>query len=101
MGGNFAMATPDTPVAFDALRNCELTVQVSTKLNRSHVVHGRRALILPCLARTDRDRQKGGVQATTVEDGMSMVHMSTGLRRPRSPHQRSEPAIIAGLARAT
>ncbi|HWK30409.1 MAG TPA: FdhF/YdeP family oxidoreductase, partial [Solirubrobacter sp.] len=64
MGGNFALATPDTAVAFEALRSCSLTVQVSTKLNRSHLVHGRRALILPCLARTDKDVQRSGLQAT-------------------------------------
>ncbi len=101
MGGNFALAAPDTAYTFDALRNCELTVQVSTKLNRSHVVHGRQALILPCLGRTERDEQLGGIQATTVEDSMSMVHLSSGMKHPASRHLRSEPAIIAGLARAS
>jgi molybdopterin-dependent oxidoreductase alpha subunit len=101
MGGNFALATPDQPVTYEALRNCELTVQVSTKLNRSHLVHGRRALILPCLGRTDRDHQAGGVQGVTVEDAMSMVHMSFGMKEPGSPLQRSECAILAGMARAT
>ncbi|AJE87570.1 putative oxidoreductase [Streptomyces albus] len=100
MGGNFALAAPDTPYTYEALRSCELTVQVSTKLNRSHLVHGRRALILPCLGRTEKDRQRGGVQSTSVEDSMSMVHLSLGMKRPASPHLLSEPAIIAGMARA-
>jgi molybdopterin-dependent oxidoreductase alpha subunit len=101
MGGNFALAAPDTPYTYAALRNCELTVQVSTKLNRSHVVHGRKALILPCLGRTEKDEQRGGVQSTSVEDSMSMVHLSLGMKRPASKHLLSEPAIIAGMARAT
>ncbi|MFD7645575.1 FdhF/YdeP family oxidoreductase [Kitasatospora sp. NPDC059795] len=101
MGGNFAMAAPDTAFTHRALRRCELTVHVSTKLNRSHLVHGRQALILPCLGRTEQDRQRGGVQATSVEDSMSMVHLSVGMRkRPPSPHLLSEPAIVAGIARA-
>ena len=100
MGGNFAMAAPDTPVTFEALRSCDLTVQVSTKLNRSHLVHGRRALILPCLGRTEKDHQRKGVQSTPVEDSMSMVHLSVGMKRPASPHLLSEPAIVAGMARA-
>lgn len=101
MGGNFALAAPDTPYTYDALRNCDLTVQVSTKLNRSHVVHGRRALILPCLGRTEKDHQRGGIQSTSVEDSMSMVHLSIGMKRPASRHLLSEPAVIAGIARAT
>ncbi|ROQ35517.1 molybdopterin-dependent oxidoreductase alpha subunit [Streptomyces sp. PanSC19] len=100
MGGNFALAAPDTPYTYEALRRCELTVQVSTKLNRSHVVHGRRALILPCLGRTEKDHQRKGIQSTSVEDSMSMVHLSIGMKRPASPHLLSEPAIIAGMARA-
>ncbi|MGW5419452.1 FdhF/YdeP family oxidoreductase [Streptomyces sp. NPDC003943] len=100
MGGNFALAAPDSPVTYAALRTCELTVQVSTKLNRSHIVHGRQALILPCLGRTEKDHQRRGVQSTSVEDSMSMVHLSVGMKRPASPHLLSEPAIIAGMARA-
>ncbi|MGW0093233.1 FdhF/YdeP family oxidoreductase [Streptomyces sp. NPDC003328] len=100
MGGNFAMAAPDTPVTWAALRNCDLTVQVSTKLNHSHLVHGRQALILPCLARTEKDHQRNGIQSTSVEDSMSMVHLSIGMKRPASPHLLSEPAIVAGMARA-
>jgi molybdopterin-dependent oxidoreductase alpha subunit len=101
LGGNFALAAPDLPYTAAALRTCELTVQVSTKLNRSHIVHGRQALILPCLGRTDKDEQAGGVQGITVEDSMSMVHMSYGMKDPGSPQLRSECAILAGMAQAT
>jgi molybdopterin-dependent oxidoreductase alpha subunit len=101
MGGNFALAVPDTVYSFEALRACDLTVQVSTKLNRSHLVHGRQALILPCLARSERDHQSSGLQGITVEDAMSMVHLSSGMKAPISPHLLSEPAIIAGMAQAT
>ncbi|MGV9788133.1 FdhF/YdeP family oxidoreductase [Streptomyces sp. NPDC003435] len=100
MGGNFALAAPDSVYTFDALRKCELTVQVSTKLNRSHLVHGKQALILPCLGRTEKDEQVTGEQGTSVEDSMSMVHLSVGMKRPASKHLLSEPAIIAGMARA-
>ncbi|XUM03140.1 FdhF/YdeP family oxidoreductase [Streptomyces venezuelae ATCC 10712] len=100
MGGNFALAAPDTPYTSEALRKCELTVQVSTKLNRSHIVHGRQALILPCLGRTEKDHQRRGVQSTSVEDSMSMVHLSVGMKKPASEHLLSEPAIVAGMARA-
>ncbi|MFF1610298.1 FdhF/YdeP family oxidoreductase [Amycolatopsis sp. NPDC058278] len=101
LGGNFALATPDQPYTYEALRNCELTVQVSTKLNRSHLVHGKRALILPCLGRTEKDRQAAGEQGITVEDAMSMVHISFGMKEPASRQLRSECAILAGLAKAT
>src|SRR5438874_35264 len=101
LGGNFALCTPDLSYTAEALRNCELTVQVSTKLNRSHIVHGKRALILPCLGRTDKDRQKSGEQGITVEDSMSMVHMSRGMKEPASSHLRSECSILAGMAQAT
>ena len=101
LGGNFALAAPDLPYTAEALSGCDLTVQVSTKLNRSHLVHGKRALILPCLARTDRDRQASGEQGVTVEDSMSMVHISYGMKEPGSAQQRSECAILAGMARAT
>ena len=101
LGGIFALATPDLQYTFEALCNCELTVQVSTKLNRSHIVHGTRALILPCLGRTEKDRQAGGEQGITVEDAMSMVHISYGMKEPASPDLRSECAILAGLAQAT
>jgi molybdopterin-dependent oxidoreductase alpha subunit len=101
MGGNFAMATPDRNFTFEALRRCELTFHVNTKLNRSHLVHGREALILPCLGRTEKDKQRAGLQQVTVEDSMSMIHLSRGMKKPASPDLRSESAIIAGIARAT
>jgi molybdopterin-dependent oxidoreductase alpha subunit len=101
LGGNLALAAPDTPYTFEALRNCDLTVHVATKLNRSHIVHGRQALILPCLARTDKDQQAGGLQGVSVEDAMSMVHISYGMKEPVSADLRSECAILAGLAQAT
>jgi molybdopterin-dependent oxidoreductase alpha subunit len=99
VGGNFVTATPDTTVTEAAMRRCALTVQVSTKLNRSHAVTGRAALILPCLGRTERDRQEGGEQFISVEDSMSMVHSSRGRLAPASPQLRSEVAIVTGLAR--
>ncbi|MGB0436603.1 MAG: FdhF/YdeP family oxidoreductase [Mycobacterium sp.] len=98
MGGNFASASPDTAVTEAALRNCSLTVQVSTKLNRSHLVHGSTALILPSLGRTDRDIQAGGKQQVSVEDSMSMVHLSRGSLHPPSDEVRSEVSIICQLA---
>ncbi|MET8511191.1 FdhF/YdeP family oxidoreductase [Streptomyces sp. NPDC005077] len=100
MGGNFVAATPDTHVTEAAMRRARLTVHVSTKLNRSHAVTGRRALILPTLGRTDKDFQASGKQFVTVEDSMSMVHASRGNLTPASPHLLSEPAIVARLARA-
>ena len=101
LGGNFAAATPDTYETWKALRRCDLTVHVATKLNRSHVVHGREALILPCLGRTEIDVQAHGPQGVTVEDSMSMVHISTGINPPASGQLLSEPAIVARLAAAT
>ncbi|QDQ94824.1 FdhF/YdeP family oxidoreductase [Rhodococcus sp. WB9] len=100
MGGNFVSATPDTDTTEAALRGCALTVQVSTKLNRSHLVTGRTALILPSLGRTDKDVQSGKKQQVTVEDSMSMVHLSRGSLTPASDHLRSEVAIVCGLAQA-
>jgi molybdopterin-dependent oxidoreductase alpha subunit len=99
LGGNFAAATPDTEVTEAALRRCRLTVHVSTKLNRSHAVPGVESLILPCLGRTERDRQAAGEQFVTVEDSMSFVHASQGRLAPASPDLRSEVAIVAGLGR--
>jgi molybdopterin-dependent oxidoreductase alpha subunit len=101
LGGNFASATPDTYQTWNALRRCDLTVHVTTKLNRSHIVHGREALILPCLGRTEIDIQAAGPQGVTVEDSMSMVHISAGINPPASEHLLSEPAIVARLAQAT
>ncbi|AKL65696.1 MULTISPECIES: FdhF/YdeP family oxidoreductase [Streptomyces] len=100
MGGNFVGATPDTTVTEAAIRRASLTVHVSTKLNRSHAVTGRRALILPTLGRTDKDFQAAGKQFVTVEDSMGMVHASRGNLAPASPHLLSEPAIVARMARA-
>jgi molybdopterin-dependent oxidoreductase alpha subunit len=100
MGGNFVAATPDTDVTEAAMRRARLTVHVSTKLNRSHVVTGARALILPTLGRTEKDVQEAGAQFVTVEDSMGMVHASRGTLEPAGPHLLSEPAIIVRLARA-
>ncbi|MFC0678597.1 FdhF/YdeP family oxidoreductase [Lysobacter korlensis] len=99
MGGNFVRATPDTEVTEEALRRTEMTVQVSTKLNRSHLITGRRALILPTLGRTERDVQAAGEQRVTVEDSMSSVHASRGRLAPASDSLLSEVAIVARIAR--
>jgi molybdopterin-dependent oxidoreductase alpha subunit len=101
LGGNFAMATPDTPRTFDALRSCDLTVHITTKLNRSHLVHGQDALILPTMGRTEIDIQGGVSQGVTVEDSMSMVHISYGMSIPASKNLMSETAIVANIAHAT
>ncbi|RFB73555.1 MULTISPECIES: FdhF/YdeP family oxidoreductase [unclassified Herbaspirillum] len=101
LGGNFAMATPDTPRTFDAMRSCNLTVHITTKLNRSHLVHGKDALILPTLGRTEIDKQTSGAQGVTVEDSMSMVHVSYGINKPASELCMSETAIVAHIAEAT
>ncbi|MGG1948252.1 FdhF/YdeP family oxidoreductase [Trinickia sp. NRRL B-1857] len=101
LGGNFAAAVPDWPRVQAAMRGLALTVHIATKLNRSHLVHGKDALILPCLGRTEIDVQANGPQSITVEDSMSMVHASAGRNPPASPDLRSEPAIVAGIARAT
>ena len=99
MGGNFASATPDTTVTEAGLRSCALTVQISTKLNRSHLVHGNTALILPTLGRTDRDIRSGRKQVVSVEDSMSMVHLSRGSLHPPSDQLRSEVEIVCQLGR--
>jgi molybdopterin-dependent oxidoreductase alpha subunit len=104
MGGNFVSASPDTDVTEAAMRRARLTVHVSTKLNRSHVVTGARALILPTLGRTERDVQAGpdgksAEQFVTVEDSMGMVHASRGRLAPASAQLLSEPAIVCRLAR--
>ena len=101
LGGNFVLAAPDTKFTAQGLTRCDLTVQVSTKLNRSHLVHGRKALILPCLGRTEADVQASGAQGVSCEDAMSNVQLSAGKRKPASPHLKSEPAILGGMARAT
>jgi molybdopterin-dependent oxidoreductase alpha subunit len=99
VGGNFAAATPDSAVTEAALRQVPLTVHVSTKLNRSHVLPGERSLILPCLGRTERDVRAGREQVVTVEDSMSVVHTSRGRLDPASGSLRSETAILCDLAR--
>ncbi len=98
LGGNFLSATPDTQLTAEAMQRCDLTVQISTKLNRGHLITGRQALILPCLGRTERDMQSGGEQFVTVEDTAGVVHQSHGVLLPASEHLLSEPAIVAGIA---
>ena len=101
LGGNFIHAAPDTDVTIAAMRKASLTVQISTKLNRSHLQCGETALILPTMGRTEKDVQRGAEQYVSVEDSMSSVHASRGPLDPASPHLRSEVAIIAGIAAAT
>ncbi|MGF1701465.1 FdhF/YdeP family oxidoreductase [Photobacterium makurazakiensis] len=101
LGGNFAAASPDTELTQQALSSCELTVNIATKLNRSHLITGRDSLILPCLGRTDIDMQVAGAQSVTVEDSFSMVHASAGVVESDIAEMRSEPAIIAGIASAS
>ncbi|MFG1912608.1 FdhF/YdeP family oxidoreductase [Kribbella sp. NPDC048928] len=100
MGGNFASATPDTEVVHRGLRQCELTVHVSTKLNRSHTITGREALILPTLGRTDHDHTAAGPQSVSVEDSQGAVHLSKGNLIPPAPELKSEIGIVCGLAQA-
>lgn len=99
--GNFVRAAPDSDVTEDAMRQCRLTVQISTKLNRSHTVCGQTALILPALGRTERDIQATGEQFITVENSMSEVHTSQGRLEPASRTLLSEVAILCRLARRT
>ncbi|MBU63100.1 MAG: hypothetical protein CMI26_11435 [Opitutae bacterium] len=97
LGGNFLSATPDVKAVAEGLQKCSLTVQVSTKLNRSHLITGKQALILPCLGRSEKDQD----QFVTVENSMGVVHSSRGKLSPISDLVRSEPAIVAGVAKAT
>ncbi len=101
LGGNFAQATPDTDVTAKALRGTRLTVQISTKLNRSHLICGETALILPALGRTEKDVQATGPQWISVEDSTCSVHASRGPLKPAGPLLRSEVAILTGIAEAT
>lgn len=101
LGGNFAVAMPDHENGFPAMGKLDLSVHVGTKLNRTHLLVGKETYILPCLGRTELDMQQSGRQSITVEDSMSMVHASSGKLKPASPQIRSEPAIVAGLAKAT
>ncbi|ULC58505.1 FdhF/YdeP family oxidoreductase [Flaviramulus sp. BrNp1-15] len=101
LGGNFISAVPDTSYAAQALANCNLTVHVSTKLNRSHLVTGKEALILPCLGRTEKDYQKTGIQTQSVENSMGVVSSTKGVLEPCSDHLMSEVAVVCGIANAT
>ena len=101
LGGNFVRAIPDQNLMESSWPNMELTVQIATKLNRSHLVNGRSAWLLPCLARSEQDLQAGGEQSVSIEDSFSHVHGSTGKRESASEMLLSELAIVAGLAKAT
>jgi molybdopterin-dependent oxidoreductase alpha subunit len=101
LGGNFAVAGPDSPRVLAALSRCDLTVHIATKLNRTHLHPGKNGLLLPCLGRTERDEQPSGMQFVSVEDTASMVHASTGRNEPASELLRSEPFIVAELAHHT
>ena len=101
MGGNFLAAPPDTEYTAKALHKCRVTAHVSTKLNRAHLITGEIGLILPCLGRSEIDRQESGEQFVTVEDSMGIINPSRGHAEPASQHLLSEPAIVAGLAKAT
>jgi molybdopterin-dependent oxidoreductase alpha subunit len=101
LGGNFAVALPDPDLSFPAMAGLDLAVHIGTKLNRTHLLVSKETYLFPCLGRTELDMQTGGQQSVTVEDSMSMVHASAGKLTPASEHLRSEPAIVAGMARAT
>ena len=101
LGGNFISAVPDTNYAARGLANCNLTVHVSTKLNRSHLVTGKEALILPCLGRTEKDYQKTGIQVQSVENSMGIVSSTKGVLEPCSDTLLSEVAVVCGIAHAT
>jgi molybdopterin-dependent oxidoreductase alpha subunit len=101
LGGNFLSATPDTQFTAQAMQRCRLTVQISTKLNRGHLITGQQALILPCLGRSERDMQASGAQFVSTENTTGVVQQSRGVLPPASPHLRSEPAIVAGIAERT
>ena len=101
MGGNLPVAMSDPQACFAAMRKLDLAVHIATKLNRSHLLLARRRFILPCLGRTELDEQATGPQSVTVEDSMSMVHASAGRLKPASEQLKSEPAIVAGIAKAT
>jgi anaerobic selenocysteine-containing dehydrogenase len=100
LGGNFLSATPDTEFTAEALRKCALTVQISTKLNRAHLITGRTALILPCLGRSESDVRATGEQFVTTEDSMGIINTSRGKLEPASPFLLSEPAIVCRIAQA-
>jgi len=99
LGGNFISATPDTDYTAKAMNNTTLSVQISTKLNRSHLVTGKKSLILPCLGRTEKDLIMGKEQIVSVENSMGVVHKSKGNLKPAAPSLKSEPQIIAKIAK--
>ncbi|WP_338022110.1 FdhF/YdeP family oxidoreductase [Allorhizobium sonneratiae] len=101
LGGNFVRAIPEREAMEEAWRRLKLTVQIATKLNRSHLINGETAYLLPCLGRSEEDRQEGGPQTVTMEDSLSCIHGSIGKRPPASDHLLSELAIVAGIAKAT
>src|ERR1700747_3318539 len=101
ISGNFLSNVPDTVFSAHAMQRCKLTAHVSTKLNRSHLITGERALILPCLGRSEEDIQAAGKQFLTIEDSMAIINPSQGFLRPASPDLLSDVAIIANLAHAT
>ncbi|MBS0659685.1 MAG: FdhF/YdeP family oxidoreductase [Verrucomicrobia bacterium] len=101
LGGSFLSATPDTEFTAQALTRTDLTAHVATKLNRGHLITGKVGLILPCLGRSEIDRQASGPQFVTVEDSMGVINRSQGHLEPASPHLLSEPAIAAAIAKAT
>ncbi|NIE62971.1 FdhF/YdeP family oxidoreductase [Burkholderia sp. Ax-1719] len=100
LGGNFAVALPDPDQAFPAMAALDVAVHIGTKLNRTHLLVAKETYLFPCLGRTELDMQSSGRQSVTVEDSMSMVHASAGKLKPASDQLRSEPAIVAGMARA-
>ena len=101
LGGNFLRAIPDQTRIEPAWERMQLTVQIATKLNRSHLFNGRVAFLLPCLGRSERDMQGSGPQTVTIEDSFSHIHASLGHREPASEHLLSELAIVGGMAKAT
>ena len=101
LGGNFISAVPDTNYSAQGLANCNLTVHVSTKLNRSHLVTGKEALIFPCLGRSEKDYQKTGIQTQSVENSMGIVSSTKGVLEPCSKTLLSEVAVVCGIAHAT
>jgi molybdopterin-dependent oxidoreductase alpha subunit len=101
MGGNFLSAAPDTYFTAEAFSKTDLTVHISTKLNRSHLTHGKTALILPSMGRTDKNERNGQAMLLSVENSMGIVHSTKGVLEPPSPHVRPEPWIVAELAKAS
>jgi molybdopterin-dependent oxidoreductase alpha subunit len=101
LGGNFVRAIPETEAMEAAWTKMRLTVQIATKLNRSHLINGEVAYLLPCLGRSEEDRQASGPQTVTMEDTFSCIHGSIGRRKPASKELLSEMAIVAGMAKAT